>query len=185
MATFCMTGDPTMAAAALTTGVLSSGALGLHMTHSIGGADMPVVITLLNSYSGWALCAEGFILDQPLLTVVGALIGSSGAFLTRIMCEAMNRSLPNVIMGGFGTVAPKKKDGTEVALVHTEIDAVSTAEALRNAEKVVIVPGYGLAVAQAGSVVAEIALGLRKQVDMSHNVVVLLNLFTDRYLLSC
>lgn len=80
---FCVTSDPTFAAISLATGVLSSGALGLHMTASIGGADMPVVITLLNSYSGWALCAEGFILDQPLLTVVGALIGSSGAFLTR------------------------------------------------------------------------------------------------------
>merc|ERR1719231_1973894 len=77
--------------------------LGLHMTASIGGADMPVVITLLNSYSGWALCAEGFILDQPVLTIVGALIGSSGAFLTKIMCDGMNRSLPAVILGGFGT----------------------------------------------------------------------------------
>jgi NAD(P) transhydrogenase len=164
MATFCMTGDPTLAAAALGTGIVSSGALGLHMTHSIGGADMPVVITLLNSYSGWALCAEGFILDQPLLTVVGALIGSSGAFLTRIMCEAMNRSLGNVILGGYGTVAPKKKEGVQEVLVHTEIDAAGTAEALRNADKILIVPGYGLAVAQAGSVVADIALGLRKQV---------------------
>src|SRR4051794_31681408 len=96
MVGFCVTSDPALAAFALGTGVVSSGALGLHMTNSIGGADMPVVITLLNSYSGWALCAEGFILDQPLLTVVGALIGSSGAFLTRVMCEAMNRSLPNV-----------------------------------------------------------------------------------------
>ncbi len=164
MAAFCMTGDPTLAAAALATGIISSGTLGLHMTHSIGGADMPVVITLLNSYSGWALCAEGFILDQPLLTVVGALIGSSGAFLTRIMCEAMNRSLGNVILGGYGTVAPKKKEGVQEVLVHTEIDAAGTAEALKNADKILIVPGYGLAVAQAGGVVADIALGLRKMV---------------------
>eukprot|EP01036_Dinobryon_divergens_P013257 gene13257-17873_t len=103
LAGFVASSDPTIGAVCLATGVLTSGALGFHMTSSIGGADMPVVITLLNSYSGWALCAEGFILDQPLLTVVGALIGSSGAFLTRIMCEAMNRSLTNVILGGFGT----------------------------------------------------------------------------------
>jgi NAD(P) transhydrogenase len=127
-----------------------------------------VVITLLNSYSGWALCAEGFILDQPLLTVVGALIGSSGAFLTRIMCEAMNRSLPNVILGGFGTgtAAPVSEANAakkQEVKVHTEIDASGTAEVLRNAEKVVIVPGYGLAVAQAAGVVADIALYLRKQ----------------------
>jgi H+-translocating NAD(P) transhydrogenase len=165
MGVFCTTADPTMAAVALATGVMSSGTLGLHMTHSIGGADMPVVITLLNSYSGWALCAEGFILDQPLLTVVGALIGSSGAFLTRVMCEAMNRSLGNVILGGFGTVV-KKKEGAQEVLVHTEIDATGTAEALRNADKICIVPGYGLAVAHAGGVVADIALGLRKQVTL-------------------
>jgi NAD(P) transhydrogenase len=163
MAGFCITGDPTMAALSLGTGVLSSGLLGLHMTQSIGGADMPVVITLLNSYSGWALCAEGFILDQPLLTVVGALIGSSGAFLTRVMCEAMNRSLPNVIMGGFGTTTAAPTEKTAETRVHREIDAAGTAEALRNAEKVVIVPGYGLAVAQAAGVVAEIALKLRKE----------------------
>jgi len=159
---FCATGDPTMAALCLGTGVATSGILGLHMTSSIGGADMPVVITLLNSYSGWALCAEGFILDQPLLTIVGALIGSSGAFLTRIMCEAMNRSLPSVILGGFGTstgVPTKVVEGR----VHTEIDAAGAAESLTNAEKIVIVPGYGLAVAQAAGVVAEIALKLRKE----------------------
>ena len=157
---FCASSNPILAAACLSTGVISSGALGLHMTSSIGGADMPVVITLLNSYSGWALCAEGFILDQPLLTVVGALIGSSGAFLTRIMCEAMNRSLSNVILGGFGTEA-----GAVTVIegrVHTEIDAPGAAEALKNAETVVIVPGYGLAVAQAASTVADIALKLRK-----------------------
>ena len=146
---FMVTSDPTMAALSLGAGVVSSGALGFHMTSSIGGADMPVVITLLNSYSGWALCAEGFILDQPLLTVVGALIGSSGAFLTRVMCEAMNRSLMNVILGGFGTVAPIASNEKAEVKIHTEIDAAGTAEVLRNADKIVIVPGYGLAVAQA------------------------------------
>jgi NAD(P) transhydrogenase len=163
LAGFCITGDPTLGAICLGTGVLSSGALGLHMTASIGGADMPVVITLLNSYSGWALCAEGFILDQPLLTVVGALIGSSGAFLTRVMCDAMNRSLPNVILGGFGTVIKAKSDGPQEILVHTETSAIDAAEALANAETIVIVPGYGLAVAQAAQVVADIALHLRKE----------------------
>jgi NAD(P) transhydrogenase len=162
MGGFCASSSPAIAAASLGAGVVSSGALGLHMTSSIGGADMPVVITLLNSYSGWALCAEGFILDQPMLTIVGALIGSSGAFLTRVMCEAMNRSLPNVILGGLGT-SPSAPVATTPALTHTELDAVGTAEALRNAEKIVIVPGYGMAVAQAAGVVAEIALKLRKE----------------------
>ncbi|EDQ90247.1 uncharacterized protein MONBRDRAFT_16286 [Monosiga brevicollis MX1] len=165
LAGFLMTKDPMLAQMSLGAGVVSSGALGLHMTASIGGADMPVVITLLNSYSGWALCAEGFLLDQPLLTVVGALIGSSGAFLTRVMCDAMNRSLPNVILGGFGTPtgAAAKSDGNAEALIHTETDATGAAEMLRSADKVVIVPGYGLAVAQAASVVADIALRLREE----------------------
>lgn len=163
MLTYVATGDPTVAAIALGTGVASSGALGLHMTASIGGADMPVVITLLNSYSGWALCAEGFILDQPLLTVVGALIGSSGAFLTNVMCVAMNRSLGNVILGGYGTVAAKPKEGTGEILVHTETDPAGAAQMLNEAESIVIVPGYGLAVAQAAGVVADIAMKLRKE----------------------
>jgi NAD(P) transhydrogenase len=163
MVAFCLTSDPTIGAVALGAGIASSGILGLHMTASIGGADMPVVITLLNSYSGWALCAEGFILDQPLLTVVGALIGSSGAFLTRIMCEAMNRSLPNVILGGYGTTVQVAVAATGEKKVHRETDAAGTAETLKNADKIVIVPGYGLAVAQAASVVADIALSLRKE----------------------
>merc|ERR1711865_339590 len=82
-----------------------SGMLGLHMTASIGGADMPVVITVLNSYSGWALCAEGFMLDMPIMTTVGALIGCSGAALTKIMCDAMNRDIVSVLLGGYGTKA--------------------------------------------------------------------------------
>ncbi len=159
---FVATSDPTLGAIALGSGSLAAGALGLHMTASIGGADMPVVITLLNSYSGWALCAEGFILDQPLLTVVGALIGSSGAFLTRVMCEAMNRSLQNVILGGFGTTTKKKEDKGEV-FIHKETSAAEVAETLKASNKICIVPGYGLAVAQAAGVVAEIATVLRKQ----------------------
>ena len=118
---FMGTSSPTMAGTMLGYGVLSSGLLGWHMTASIGGADMPVVVTLLNSYSGWALCAEGFILDQPVLTIVGALIGSSGAFLTKIMCDGMNRDLTGVIAGGFGTEAGAVQ--TAEGLVHTEVDS--------------------------------------------------------------
>jgi len=132
-----------------------SGALGVHMTASIGGADMPVVITVLNSYSGWALCAEGFMLDNPLLTVVGALIGSSGAILTHIMCEAMNRDIGSVILGGFGEAA--KGPAMEITGTHTEIDVDECANMLKDASSVIIVPGYGLAVAKAQYAVADIA----------------------------
>jgi NAD/NADP transhydrogenase beta subunit len=153
--------DPTMAGVALQTGIVSSTALGFHMTASIGGADMPVVITLLNSYSGWALCAEGFILNQPVLTIVGALIGSSGAFLTKIMCDGMNRSLAAVILGGFGTESGAVQ--TAEGLVHTEIDVAGTVEALDECNSVCIVPGYGLAVAQAQGAVADITKLLTDQ----------------------
>lgn len=139
----------------LTVGTGLAGVLGWHMTSSIGGADMPVVITLLNSYSGWALCAEGFILDQPVLTIVGALIGSSGAFLTKIMCDGMNRSLPAVILGGFGVEQGAVQ--TAEGLEHTEMDAAGAVVALQEAKRVVITPGYGLAVAGAAPAVAGIA----------------------------
>eukprot|EP01051_Picozoa_sp_SAG22_P000917 SAG22_NODE_30_length_28348_cov_12.488584_14_plen_902_part_00 len=155
LAGFVSATDQTTAVACLATGTTMSGLLGFHMTASIGGADMPVVITLLNSYSGWALCAEGFILNQPVLAIVGSLIGSSGAFLTKIMCDGMNRSLVNVILGGFGAEAGAVQ--TSEGLVHTEILPDGVAESLLDADKVCIVPGYGLAVAQAQGTVASIA----------------------------
>jgi len=155
---FVSSKDPVIAGTCLATGTTLSGLLGLHMTASIGGADMPVVITLLNSYSGWALCAEGAILDQPLLTIVGALIGSSGAFLTKIMCDGMNRSLANVIMGGYGMEAGAVQ--TKKGIEHKEIDVKGTIQVLNDAQTVVIVPGYGLAVAQAQGAIAEICAKL-------------------------
>jgi NAD(P) transhydrogenase len=158
---FCLTNDNATAGTCLAAGTTFSGLLGFHMTASIGGADMPVVITLLNSYSGWALCAEGFILNQPVLTIVGSLIGSSGAFLTKIMCDGMNRSLTNVILGGFGAEAGVVQ--TSEGLVHTEIVADGVAESLLAAENVCIVPGYGLVVAQAQGTVAGIANSLTAQ----------------------
>jgi len=142
-----------------------SGGLGLHMTASIGGADMPVVITVLNSYSGWALCAEGFMLDKPLLTTVGALIGSSGAILTHIMCVAMNRNIGNVLLGGYGTSTTVVGDSAaqmpEGEATFTDID--TTVETLSSAGSVIIVPGYGLAVANGQYAIAEITKKLRAE----------------------
>mmetsp|Transcript_2504 Transcript_2504/g.4004 ORF Transcript_2504/g.4004 Transcript_2504/m.4004 type:complete len:1047 (-) Transcript_2504:308-3448(-) len=157
MALFCTNPSPATGFAALTAATGLSGALGLHMTASIGGADVPVVITVLNSYSGWALCAEGFMLDSPLLTIVGALIGSSGAILTHIMCEAMNRDIGNVLLGGYGSVAKGPSAMSMDHGEHTEIDVDETAKLLKEATSVIIVPGYGLAVAKAQYAVAEIA----------------------------
>ncbi|HVI17988.1 MAG TPA: Re/Si-specific NAD(P)(+) transhydrogenase subunit beta [Gaiellales bacterium] len=129
-------------------------ALGLHLVASIGGGDMPVVVSMLNSYSGWAAAASGFLLGNDLLIVTGALVGSSGAYLSYIMCKAMNRSFLSVIAGGFGnegSVASSTEDGT-----HTEITAQEVAELLRTAKSVVITPGYGMAVAHAQYPVAEL-----------------------------
>jgi len=136
------------------------GALGLHTTSSIGGADMPVVITVLNSYSGWALCAEGFILNNDLLTISGALIGSSGAILSHIMCVAMNRSIGNVIFGGWGAGA----SGPQMEIVGEakEINIEGAAEALASAKEVVVVPGYGMAVAKAQYAIADITNKLKE-----------------------
>jgi NAD(P) transhydrogenase subunit beta len=136
-------------------------ALGLHLVASIGGGDMPVVVSMLNSYSGWAAAASGFLLNNDLLIVTGALVGSSGAYLSYIMCQAMNRSFISVIAGGFGIEAPTgaDKDYGE----HREITAEETAELLRDARSVIITPGYGMAVAQAQHGVAQLTSKLRER----------------------
>jgi NAD(P) transhydrogenase subunit beta len=134
---------------------------GIHMVMAIGGADMPVVVSMLNSYSGWAASATGFMLGNDLLIVTGALVGSSGAILSYIMCRAMNRKFLNVIAGGFGTGggAAAAGGGEEGEVV--PIDAQEAAALLGNAKEVMIVPGYGMAVAQAQHVVHEITTVLR------------------------
>ena len=134
-------------------------ALGWHLVASIGGGDMPVVVSMLNSYSGWAAAAAGFLLGNDLLIVTGALVGSSGAYLSYIMCKAMNRSFLSVIAGGFGIEAPR--GGDEEVGEHREIDAMGVAELLAGARSVIITPGYGMAVAQAQYPVAELTSTLR------------------------
>ncbi|WP_328304252.1 Re/Si-specific NAD(P)(+) transhydrogenase subunit beta [Actinomycetospora sp. NBC_00405] len=130
-------------------------ALGWHLVASIGGGDMPVVVSMLNSYSGWAAAASGFLLDNTLLIVTGALVGSSGAYLSYVMCQAMNRSFLSVIAGGFGVESGTASSGTEEG-EHREVDADAVAEMLTEASSVVIVPGYGMAVAQAQYPVADL-----------------------------
>ena len=147
---------------------------GIHMVMAIGGADMPVVVSMLNSYSGWAAAATGFMLSNDLLIVTGALVGSSGAILSYIMCRAMNRRFLAVIAGGFGTEGGtpaaggaagggKGNEGNEPAGEVTPIAAAETAELLREARNVIIVPGYGMAVAQAQHTVYEITQYLREK----------------------
>jgi NAD(P) transhydrogenase subunit beta len=144
-------------------------ALGWHLVASIGGGDMPVVVSMLNSYSGWAAAASGFLLGNDLLIVTGALVGSSGAYLSYIMCKAMNRSFISVIAGGFGIAAPagEDKDYGE----HREIQADAVAELLAGASSVVITPGYGMAVAQAQYPVADLTAKLRaKGIDVRFGI---------------
>ncbi|KAJ8920862.1 hypothetical protein NQ315_015654 [Exocentrus adspersus] len=157
--------DPTLVGGlgALGATAALSTAMGVTLTAAIGGADMPVVITVLNSYSGWALCAEGFMLNNNLMTIVGALIGSSGAILSHIMCKAMNRSLVNVILGGFGTSSTGSGKPMEITGTHTEINVDATAEIIKNAKNIIIVPGYGLCVAKAQYPIAEMVDLLKSQ----------------------
>ena len=152
--------------------VMSAVALlfGVHLVMAIGGADMPVVVSMLNSYSGWAAAATGFMLSNDLLIVTGALVGSSGAILSYIMCRAMNRKFLAVIAGGFGggSPAPAKEGGAaQPAGEVVSISAKETADLLKDAKSIVIVPGYGMAVAQAQHTVFEITKKLR---DMGKNV---------------
>ena len=140
-------------------------AFGVHMVMAIGGADMPVVVSMLNSYSGWAASATGFMLSNDLLIVTGALVGSSGAILSYIMCRAMNRNFLSVIAGGFGTgggTVVAGADGQPQGEVQP-ISAEETAELMRNASKIIFVPGYGMAVAQAQHTVFEITKVLRER----------------------
>ena len=145
-----------------------SGVIGVHLVLAIGGADMPVVVSMLNSYSGWAAAAAGFMLENDLLLVTGALVGSSGAILSYIMCSAMNRSFVSVILGGFGggdapaaAAGPRPGEGKGRDDV-TEFDVAETVAMLREANSVIIVPGYGMAVAQAQHSLAEVVKILRK-----------------------
>ncbi|PHI30512.1 Re/Si-specific NAD(P)(+) transhydrogenase subunit beta [Budvicia aquatica] len=137
-------------------------AFGWHLVASIGGADMPVVVSMLNSYSGWAAAAAGFMLSNDLLIVTGALVGSSGAILSYIMCKAMNRSFISVIAGGFGTDGSSTGETDEVG-EYREVSAEEVAELLKNSSSVIITPGYGMAVAQAQYPVADITARLREK----------------------
>ncbi len=140
-----------------------AGVLGFNLVMGIGGADMPVVVSMLNSYSGWAAAAAGFMLSNDLLIVTGALVGSSGAILSYIMCKAMNRSFISVILGGFGTGSGTVSAATEIVgeVISTTVD--DTVELLRDAKHVIIVPGYGMAVAQAQHSLSEVTKILREK----------------------
>ncbi|WP_255464099.1 MULTISPECIES: NAD(P)(+) transhydrogenase (Re/Si-specific) subunit beta [unclassified Adlercreutzia] len=142
--------------------------LGAHFVLAIGGGDMPVVVSMLNSFSGWAAAMAGFTLGNDLLIITGALVGSSGAFLSYIMCQGMNRSFAAVILGGFGGGAPRKSGGEAREMgTHTEVTPAEVAEMLKEAKRVVVAPGYGMAVAQAQFPVADLT---RKLIDRGVDV---------------
>ena len=153
---------------ALLLATIVTGILGIHFVMAIGGADMPVVVSMLNSYSGWAAAAAGFMLGNDLLIITGALVGSSGAILSYIMCKGMNRSFVSVMLGGFGTEGGTvvSSNGQPQGEVHP-IESPGAADLLTNARKIIIIPGYGLAVAQAQHSLAEVVKILRgKGVDV-------------------
>ena len=159
--------EPNLVLLAVVTGIAL--ALGWHLVASIGGGDMPVVVSMLNSYSGWAAAASGFLLGNDLLIVTGALVGSSGAYLSYIMCKAMNRSFLSVIAGGFGNEGAAAVDADYGE--HREITADDAADLLKDARTVVITPGYGMAVAQAQYAVAELTRHLRdKGIDVRFGI---------------
>ncbi|MFC3395581.1 Re/Si-specific NAD(P)(+) transhydrogenase subunit beta [Brenneria rubrifaciens] len=157
---FVNTGSVALQVIALLLMTVIALAFGWHLVASIGGADMPVVVSMLNSYSGWAAAAAGFMLSNDLLIVTGALVGSSGAILSYIMCKAMNRSFISVIAGGFGTDGSSTGESEEMGEYH-EASAEEVAELLRNSTSVIITPGYGMAVAQAQYPVHDITAKLR------------------------
>ncbi|KAI1014192.1 hypothetical protein LB504_008915 [Fusarium proliferatum] len=154
-------GNPLVAAGALAGSTVLSFIKGYTTTSAIGGADMPVVITVLNAYSGFALVAEGFMLENPLLTTVGALIGVSGSILSYIMCVAMNRSLTNVLFGGLGTPTAVQEFKPQGEVTQTSVDDL--ADALLNSEKVILIVGYGMAVAKAQYAISDIVKTLRSK----------------------
>ncbi|HMG23287.1 MAG TPA: NAD(P)(+) transhydrogenase (Re/Si-specific) subunit beta [Kofleriaceae bacterium] len=148
---------------ALEAGIAIAAVLGVHLVIAIGGADMPVVVSMLNSYSGWTAAAAGFMLQNDLLIITGALVGSSGAILSYIMCRAMNRSIWSVIFGGFGAAPPKATGPAKPPGEVQEMDAATLAARLKSSKSVIIVPGYGMAVAQAQHTVYEITKTLREK----------------------
>jgi NAD(P) transhydrogenase subunit beta len=163
--TFVGAQDPEVALIALVVNTLVACVVGIHLVMAIGGADMPVVVSMLNSYSGWAAAAAGFMLSNDLLIITGALVGSSGAILSYIMCRAMNRSFLSVIFGGFGAdegAAPARSSSAPAGEVKS-VTAGETAQLLRDAKRVIVVPGYGMAVAQAQYPLYEITKGLREK----------------------
>merc|ERR1719510_402708 len=162
---FLMFGDGSLGVQLLWAVAVLSMFMGWHLVGSVGGGDMPVCITVLNSYSGWALVAEGFLLQSTALTIVGSLIGFSGAILTKIMCDAMNRDIFNVLFGGINTVAPSKKKGDEPKKEHVETSITAVAQLLADAKEVLVVPGYGMAMSRAQTAMGELATLLR-----SHNI---------------
>jgi H+-translocating NAD(P) transhydrogenase subunit beta len=164
---FFISPNPSAGQLPLIAATVLTGILGVHFVMAIGGADMPVVVSMLNSYSGWAAAAAGFMLGNDLLIITGALVGSSGAILSYIMCQGMNRSFVSVMLGGFGTESGSTSSAAAPAGEIHSIEAEAAADLLLNARKIIIIPGYGLAVAQAQHSLAEVVKILKaKNVDV-------------------